>query len=135
MKKKKLIVVGDRVFIEPLGESKTGVGLFLPESAIRSNPVQLGRVAAVGPGIPIGADRTDSDEPWKQEASMTIPKYFPVQTKVGDVVTFFRRAAVEVQWEKKDYLVVPHGAILLIERDAAEVIEPGEFEEGSHVEG
>ncbi len=41
----------------------------------------------------------------------------PLQAKVGDHAIFFRKAAVEVTFEEKRYLVVPHGAILVLIRD------------------
>ena len=43
--KKRLIVVGDRVLIEPEeGEDRTKVGLYLPATAVDSQPVQGGIV-------------------------------------------------------------------------------------------
>jgi chaperonin GroES len=127
--KKKLIIVGDRVLIEPLkGEEKTSVGLFLPKSAVEDMPVQQGLVVAVGPGIPIGMPNADdSEEPWRQHTAE--PKYFPCQAKVRDKATFFRRAAVEVKWEGKDYLLIPQQAILLLERPVSNHPEVGEFME------
>ena len=45
MMKKELIVVGDRVLIEPEeGEQRTQVGLYLPQTAIDARVVQGGRV-------------------------------------------------------------------------------------------
>src|SRR5689334_19175470 len=42
---KKLIVVGDRVLVEVQeGEERTGVGLYLPPTAIASQAVQKGRI-------------------------------------------------------------------------------------------
>ena len=49
--KKRLIVVGDRVLIQPEeGEDRTKVGLYLPATAIDSQAVQGGTVLATGPG-------------------------------------------------------------------------------------
>jgi len=114
--KKKLVVVGDRVLIAPEdGEERTATGLLLPKSAIDSMAVQSGRVVGLGPGTPVGADSGEDEEPWKQRPRE--PRYFPMQARVGDVAIFFRRAAIEVTFEKKNYLVVPHQAILLLVRD------------------
>ena len=63
---KQLIVVGDRVLIEPEeGEERTTVGLYLPASAVDKQSVQGGRVLATGPGTPIGAPTELDEEPWK----------------------------------------------------------------------
>ena len=46
--KKRLIVVGDRVLIQPEeGEDRTKVGLYLPASALDSQAVQGGKVVAM----------------------------------------------------------------------------------------
>lgn len=114
--KKRLIVVGDRVLILPEdGEERTSVGLYLPASAIDAQAVQGGRVVATGPGTPISAPTEIGDEPWKIEAGSAI--YLPVQARVGDYAIFFRRAAVEITFEDKKYLVVPQAAILTLVRE------------------
>ncbi|MGH7564261.1 MAG: hypothetical protein ACREK5_07540, partial [Gemmatimonadota bacterium] len=44
---RRLIVVGDRVLIEPdAGEDRTEVGLYLPRWAVEKESVQVGRVVA-----------------------------------------------------------------------------------------
>lgn len=119
MAKKKLVVVGDRVLIQPeQGEERTNVGLFLPKTAIDGQAIQGGRVFACGPGIPMGDPSEHEDEPWKQTGRQA--RYFPIQTRVGDYALFFRRAAVEIKFEGKEYLVVPHQAILVVIRDEEE---------------
>ena len=40
-----------------------------------------------------------------------------MQARVGDHATFFRKAAVEITFEEKRYLVVPQAAILVLVRD------------------
>jgi co-chaperonin GroES (HSP10) len=40
-----------------------------------------------------------------------------MQARVGDHAIFFRKAAVEIAWEEKRYLVVPQAAILVLIRD------------------
>ena len=48
-----LIVVGDRVLIEPqTGEDKTDTGLVLPASVSQQAEVVSGRVFKTGPGYP-----------------------------------------------------------------------------------
>ncbi len=113
---KQLIVVGDRVLIEPEeGEERTTVGLYLPASAVDKQSVQGGRVLATGPGTPIGAPTELDEEPWKIGSGEA--RYLPVQARVGDFAIFFRKAAVEISFEGKEYLVVPQAAILTLVRD------------------
>ena len=115
-KAKQLIVVGDRVLIAPEeGEERSRVGLYLPPSAIDSQAVQGGTVVATGPGTPISAPTELDGEPRK--ISSGEPRYLPVQARPGDYAIFFRRAAVEITFEAKKYLVVPQAAILVLVRE------------------
>ena len=112
---KKLLVVGDRVLITPEeGDDRTKVGLYLPASAIDTQQVQSGMIIATGPGDPVG-DVAPDDEPWKERGGE--PRRRPMQAKVGDHAIFFRKAAVEITFEERKYLVVPLGAILVLVRD------------------
>lgn len=116
MSQKRLLVVGDRVLIEPAeGEERTKVGLYLPASAVDKQSVQSGRVVATGPGTPIGAPTELDEEPWKIGSGEA--RYLPVQAKTGDYAIFFRKAAVEISFEGNQYLVVPQAAILALIRD------------------
>ena len=113
---KRLIVVGDRVLVAPAeGEERTNVGLYLPATALEGRQVQGGRIIATGPGTPMGEPATLDDEPWKIRSAEV--KYLPVQARVGDYALFFRKAAVEITFEGKNYLVVPQAAILVLVRD------------------
>ncbi len=115
-KKKRLIVVGDRVLIQPKeGEDRTKVGLYLPATAMDSQAVQGGTVIATGPGNAISAPTELSDEPWK--IGSPEPRYVPLQAELGDYAIFFRKAAVEITFEGEHYLVVPQAAILTLVRD------------------
>jgi co-chaperonin GroES (HSP10) len=114
--RKQLLVVGDRVLIAPEeGENRTRVGLYLPPTAVDSQAVQGGTVVAAGPGTPISAPTELSEEPWKIGGGEA--RYLPVQAQVGDYALFFRRAAVEITFEGKTYLVVPQAAILVLIRE------------------
>ena len=114
--KKRLIVVGDRVLVQPEeGEDRTKVGLYLPATAVDSQAVQGGKVLATGPGNAMSAPTELSDEPWKIGASE--PRYVPLQARIGDYAIFFRRAAVEITFEGERYLVVPQAAILTLVRE------------------
>jgi chaperonin GroES len=115
--KKQLILVGDRVLIAPEeGEERTRVGLYLPATAIDAQQVQSGLVIAVGPGEPTpDFSSTLDEEPWK--AGDHTPRWRPLQARVGDHAIFFRKAAVEITFEEKRYLVVPQAAILVLIRE------------------
>jgi chaperonin GroES len=112
-KKKKLIVVGDRVLIEPDDENKTKVGLYLPQGAIDKKQVRGGTVITLGPGAPLPDPNASDDEPWK---SRSAGKYMPMQAQKGDYALFFRRSAVDISYEGKDYVIVPEASILLLIR-------------------
>ena len=113
--KKKLVVVGDRVLVTPQeGEERTTVGLYLPPTAVDRQAVQSGRIVATGPGTPLSAPTELDEEPWKIPASEV--RYVPMQARVGDFALFFRKAAVEITFEGKCYLVVPQAAILVLVR-------------------
>ena len=114
--KKRLIVVGDRVLIQPEeGEDRTKIGLYLPASAVDNQAVQSGRVVATGPGNAVSAPTELDQEPWKIGGSEA--KYVPLQARIGDHAIFFRRAAVEISFEGEKYLVVPQAAILTLVRE------------------
>ena len=114
--KKRLIVVGDRVLILPEeGEERSNVGLYLPASAVDNQAVQGGKVVATGPGTPVSAPTEIDQEPWK--IGGVEAKFLPVQARVGDYAIFFRRAAVEITFEERKYLVVPQAAILTLVRE------------------
>jgi chaperonin GroES len=114
--KKQLMVVGDRVLITPEdGDERTRVGLYLPATAIDAQQVQTGLIVATGPGTPIADLSSLDDEPWKVDAREG--KNRGMQARVGDHAIFFRKAAVEISFEEKKYLVVPQAAILVLIRD------------------
>lgn len=116
---KRLIVVGDRVLVEPEeGEERSKVGLYLPPTAVDNQAVQAGTVVATGPGTPISAPTDLDEEPWRIAGGEA--KFLPVQARVGDYALFFRRAAVEITYENKKYLVVPQAAILVLLRGTPE---------------
>jgi chaperonin GroES len=115
-KPKQLIVVGDRLLIVPEeGEERSRVGLYLPASAVDAQAVQSGTVVATGPGTPISAPAELGEEPWQVGSGEA--RYLPVQARTGDFAIFFRRAAVEITFEGRRYLVVPQAAILVLIRE------------------
>jgi co-chaperonin GroES (HSP10) len=114
--KKHLIVVGDRVLVQPEdGEERTKVGLYLPPTAIDSQAVQGGRIIATGPGLPMPDMAESNEEPWRMASRET--RFVPMQARTGDYALFFRKAAVEITFDGERYLVVPQTAILALARD------------------
>lgn len=113
---KELIVVGDRVLILPdEGQERTDAGLYLPQGVKEKDKVQCGRVVKTGPGYPIPDPAALEIEPW--ETPKFENKYFPLQAKEGDYCIFLRNTAIEIEYESKKYVVVPHSAILVILRN------------------
>ncbi len=111
----KLIVIGDRILIKPkTPQSKTKSGLFLPPGVNENEKVQIGYVLKVGPGYPIPSVN-DSDEPWKTRPEE--PKYVPLQPREGDQAVYLQGSAIEIEFNKEKYIVVPQSAILLLLRD------------------
>ena len=124
--RKRLIVVGDRVLIQPEeGEDRTKVGLYLPPTAVDNQAVQGGTVMATGPGNPVSAPTELDEEPWKIGGATGEPRYVPLQARIGDYAIFFRRAAVEITFEDEHYLVVPQAAILTLVREDEELEDLG----------
>jgi chaperonin GroES len=112
---KKLIVIGDRILIKPkIPQSKTKSGLFLPPGVNENEKVQIGYVIKVGPGYPIPSVN-DTDEPWKNRTEE--PKYVPLQPHEGDQAVYLQNSAIEIEFNKEKYVVVPQSAILLLLRD------------------
>jgi chaperonin GroES len=111
----KLIVIGDRILIKPkVPQAKTTSGLFLPPGVSENEKVQIGFVLKVGPGYPIPSVN-DTDEPWKNRSDE--PKYVPLQPKEGDQAVYMQSQAIEIEFNKEKYIVVPQSAILLLLRD------------------
>lgn len=111
--KKNLIVVGDRVLVDPdEGAEKTASGLYLPPTVREKEKVLGGSVVKTGPGYAI--PESAPDESWKTGAKEV--KYLPLQAAEGDYAIFLKDAAMEIEFESRKYLIVPHSAILALVR-------------------
>ena len=114
--KKELIVVGDRVLIAPdENQDRTDTGLYLPQGVKEKEKVQSGTIVKIGPGYPVADPGALNTEPWQTHKSEN--KYFPLQAKEGDYCIFLRNDGIEIEFEKKKYIVVPHSAILALLRN------------------
>ena len=116
-KRKQIIIVGDRVLIQPdTGEKKSAAGLYLPPSVIEKQDVHGGIVVEVGPGIPVGNPDDISEEPWKTNSNGDV-RYIPTQAEIGDYALFLSKASIEIKVEDQDYLILHQSAILVLIRD------------------
>jgi chaperonin GroES len=116
--KREVIVVGDKVLIKPEEESaKTPSGLFLPQGVREKEAVAGGYVVNVGPGYPMVGPPSDS-EPWANKAPQgSEMRFLPLQARKGDFAVFLRNAAVDVEIDEKEYVIISHANILLLIRD------------------
>ena len=115
--KRELILVGDRVLIESdEGHDRTDSGLYLPQGVKEKEKVHSGMVVKTGPGYPIPDPSALEIEPWQTPKFEN--KYFPLQAKEGDYCIFLRNSGIEIDFEGKKYVVIPHSAILVIIREA-----------------
>ena len=115
-KSKQVLVVGDRLLVQPdKGDKTSPAGLYLPPSVVEKQEVKGGIVVEVGPGIPLGSPNDTIDEPWKDSKSDI--KYIPTQAEIGDYALYLGKASIEIEIEKKEYLIVPQSAILILIRD------------------
>jgi co-chaperonin GroES (HSP10) len=115
---KEIILVGDRVLIDPNpAERKTSSGLYLPPNVTEKEKVQTGYIVKTGPGYPLPQGDYDEKPPWEANHEIESPAYLPLQAEEGDYAVFLKKSAIEVQVDEKDFLIVPHSAILLLQRD------------------
>ena len=109
----KFVVVGDRVLIKPRDmETHTKSGLVLPATVKEKEEIQSGYIIKTGPGYPIPSQ--DIEESWKGTSET---KYIGMQAQEGDLAIFLKSRAYDIEFENEKYLIVSHGAILLLIRD------------------
>lgn len=110
----KLIVVGDRVLVEPaVATHKTKGGLLLPSGYEEKEEIQTGYILKVGPGYPLPSN--DDGESWRPGDGE--PRYLPLQVRPGDLAIFMLKNAVELKYDGRKYFIVPQSGILMVERD------------------
>ncbi len=110
-----LILVADRVLIEPDdGERLTASGLVLPASIAEKEKVRAGRVVKVGPGYLMPNPEYSEGESWQQ--SRAAVRYLPLQAEPGDIAFFMFKESIEIEYEERKYLILPHSAILALVR-------------------
>ena len=114
--KKNIILVGDRVLIEPdKDQEKTAHGLYLPPGVKEKEKVQSGYIVKVGPGYPVVNPNFMDQESWSTTPKDPV-KYIPLQVEEGDYALFLRDSAIEIEFEQKQYLIVQQLQLLMIIR-------------------
>ena len=116
-----IIIIGDRVLIEPEGgEKQTKSGLYLPATVVDRERVSIGRIVKVGPGYIMPNPEYSDGEPWAPARNAA--RYLPLQAQIGDLAFFLRKEMIEVTFQEKDFVIVPHSAILALIRPNADDI-------------
>jgi len=119
-----LIVVGDRVLIEPqTEEERTDSGLVLPASVSDQEGVESGRVVKTGPGYLTQNPEYSENEAWKESTPV---RYLPLQAEPGDHAYFVGEEAIDLRYDETNYLIVPHNAILALVRENRTPEEPSD---------
>ena len=114
--RKKIILVGDRVLIEPdKDQEKTAHGLYLPPGVKEKDKVQAGYIIKAGPGYPVINPNFIDQEAWSTTPKDPV-KYIPLQAEEGDYVLFLRDSAIEIEYEGKQFLIVQQSHLLMIIR-------------------
>jgi chaperonin GroES len=111
----KIEMVGDRVLVKPKNPNfQTSSGLYLPQSAVEKENIQIGYVIKTGPGFAI-PNMNDDDEPWKEHNDRS--KYIPLQARAGDLAVYLSKSGFEIEFKTEKYMILPHSSILMIVRD------------------
>ncbi|MCX7959287.1 MAG: co-chaperone GroES family protein [Deltaproteobacteria bacterium] len=114
--KKNIIVVGDKVLIEPDEENlKTDGGLYLPPTVKEKERVLSGKVIKTGPGYAVYDPGSVYELP--SGAKLKDVKYIPLQAQEGDYAIFVKESSVEIDFQGKKYLIIPHHSILALIRE------------------
>jgi chaperonin GroES len=72
---------------------------------------------SVGPGTPVVNAAEFMEESYDGDHLEAPARYVPMQAQEGDYVLFLQKAAVEITFEKKNYLIVPNSAVLVLVRE------------------
>ncbi len=113
---KKIVLVGDRILIAPEKDTeRTTHGLYLPPGVKEKDKVQSGYIVKVGPGYPVVNPNFVDQEPWSTTPKDPV-KYIPLQAEEGDYALFLRDAAIEIEYEGKQYLIVQQSSLLMLIR-------------------
>ena len=111
----KIEMVGDRVLIKPKNPNyQTSSGLYLPQTAVEKENIQIGYIIRAGPGFPIPT-LSDEEESWKENREQV--KYIPLQARKGDLAVYLSKSGFDIEFKSEKYIILPHSAILMVVRD------------------
>jgi len=111
----KIILIGDRLLLKPTKPTqRTDSGLYLPQGIHKQEELYTGYVMKVGPGYAIPTVN-EIDEPWKDKSDEV--KYVPLQPKPGDLAVYLQQNSYQLVFNKQDYVILPHSAVLMLLRD------------------
>lgn len=111
-----LILVGDKVLIEPNDESQEmPSGLLLPATVKEKERIRTGYVVEVGPGYGMPNPDYSEEDSWKPIQDSV--RYLKLQAQIGDFAYFLRKETFEIEHNGKTYLIIPHHAILALVRN------------------
>ncbi len=111
----KIILIGDRLLLKPTKPTqRTDSGLYLPQGIHKQEELYTGYVMKVGPGYAIPTVN-EMDEPWKDKSDEV--KYVPLQPKPGDLAVYLQQNSYQLVFNKQDYVILPHSAVLMLLRD------------------
>jgi co-chaperonin GroES (HSP10) len=114
--RKTIILVGDKVLIAPDADAeRTNHGLYLPPGVKEKEKVNSGVIVQVGPGYAVPNPHFLDQEQWSTSPKDPI-KYMPLQAEEGDFAVFLRDSGIEIEYDERKYLIVPHSAILMLIR-------------------
>jgi len=117
-----LIIVGDRVLVEQHdGEQLTHSGLYLPATVTEKEKVGTGKVVRVGPGHLMPNPDYNEGDPITRPAESV--RYLPLQAQPGDFAFYLRKESIEINYQEKTYIIVPHNAILALVRSDGNVLQ------------
>ncbi|MBF0430421.1 MAG: co-chaperone GroES [Fibrobacteria bacterium] len=112
--KREIIIIGDRILVSAdLDKDRTDSGLYLPQGLAIKEKIQGGYAVKTGPGYIV--PHSDVSESW--DGTHKEVQYIPLQVKEGDYVIFLRKEAVEIEYEKKSYLIVPQAGVVALVRE------------------
>jgi chaperonin GroES len=90
-------------------------GLYLPPGVKEKEKVNSGIVVQVGPGYAVPNPGFLDQEQWSTSPKDPI-KYLPLQAEEGDLAVFLRDSAIDIEYDERKFLIVPHSAILMLVR-------------------
>lgn len=109
-------MVGDKVLIEPSDEAdETPSGLLLPATVREKERIRGGYVIQTGPGYVMPNPEYTDEDAWISPKDPV--RYLSLQARIGDYALFLRKEAIELTWQERIYLIIPHHAILALVRN------------------